>query len=266
MLKKQFSQFKINPDDSDKIHLSRHIFLYNYLLGMVMLYMMLMILSGVTVHKIIEIGPYIGPAAVLVTPFIYSISNILTEVYGFAVARNMMWWFIWSSFIFSFGGLLLTKLPSPIYFNEQHAYDTVLGQMPITFIAGILGTFIGMTVNSVIVSKTKVILCGKGYWFRSIISTVSGEVVYNLVAYPIMFYHKVSLDNFIYMLICVTAFKICTTAMIWPIEIAVAYFLKKQENVDVIDYGVSYNPFKFSISDRHEANRLRVINNPLHKQ
>jgi queuosine precursor transporter len=100
-------------------------FHYNYLLGLVMLYMMFMILSGITVYKLVDINNIIIPAGVLVTPFIYSISNIITEVYGYPVSRNMMWWFILVSAIFTLCGYILSHLPSPPNFKNQSAYSLI---------------------------------------------------------------------------------------------------------------------------------------------
>jgi len=88
------------------------------------------------------------------------------------------------------------------------------------------------------VSKYKVILQGKKYWLRSILSTAGGELTYNLIAYPIMFFGHVSLHEFFRILLCVSLFKMGTTALVWPFECLAAAILKKKEGIDVIDYKV----------------------------
>jgi uncharacterized PurR-regulated membrane protein YhhQ (DUF165 family) len=135
---KIFESFKFQKVD----HLSnlpqKSHFSYNYLIGIAMLYMMLSILSGLTIYKIIAIGPIIMSAAIFTTPFTYCLSNVTTEVYGYAVARNMRWWFIFTSTIFTWLGFILVHLPSPPDFKYQAYFDLILGSMPRVYIAGII--------------------------------------------------------------------------------------------------------------------------------
>src|SRR3990167_11333041 len=85
-------------------------FTYNYLIGVVMLYMTLTILSGLTVYKIIILGPFLLPAGIFTTPLTYCLSNVTTEVYGYTVGRNLMWWFVITSTIFTCLAFLLINL------------------------------------------------------------------------------------------------------------------------------------------------------------
>lgn len=234
-------------------------FRYNYLLGIAMAYMMFMILSGITVYKPVQIGIFIFPAAVLVTPFIYSLSNVVTEVYGYPVARNMLWWFIIVSAVFSTTGYLLSHAPSPQSFHNPEAFNLILGNMPLIFIAGTIGSLIGISFNNYVVSKYKIYLGGKKYPLRSILSTVGGEIVYNLTAYPIMFYGHLTMHQFINVFFCVTFFKLGTTGLIWPFECYFANFLKIKEGVNVFDYKVKYNIFRFHINAPSKGANLRVI-------
>lgn len=252
---KPLMKFKIEPAEQIT---NKKAFSLNYLLGVSMLYMALMILSGTTVYKIITIGYYIGPAGILVTPFIYSLSNVTTEVYGYAVARNMMWWFVISSFVFTFGGSVLSVLPSPQDFHEQHAFNVIFGSMPIVFIAGTIGTIFGISFNNYVVSKLKIHMNSKKYWIRSFISTAGGEILYNFIAYPIMWYHKVPFDIFIKIFISVTLFKMATTCVVWPLECLFAAFLKKKEGINTMDYNVKYNIFHFSVH-KYKKPSLKIV-------
>lgn len=233
-------------------------FRYNYLLGLAMSYMMFMILSGITIYKSVNFGWFIMPAAVLVTPFIYSISNITTEVYGYLIARNMMWWFIIVSAIFTSFGFLIIHTPSPQNFANQYAFNLILGNMPIVFVAGIIGSIGGISFNNYVVSKYKVLLNGRKYWLRSILSTAGGEMVYNLIAYPLMFIGHTSTAEFFHILISVSLFKITTTALIWPLECLSAAWLKRKEGISMIDKGVNYNIFRFRINQPQRP-KLKIV-------
>jgi uncharacterized integral membrane protein (TIGR00697 family) len=233
-------------------------FNYNYLLGVAMLYMMFMILSGITIYKTVKISLLMIPAGVLVTPFIYSLSNITSEVYGYAVARNMMWWFIFSSTIFTSFSYILINMPSPSNFTNQSSFNLILGSMPYVYFAGIIGSIIGISFNNIIVSKFKIIMEGKRYWLRSIFATAGGEIIYNLIAYPIMFINRVSMHDFSYILICVSFLKVIITAIVWPFECYFASYLKRKEKINIFDYNMKYHIFRFNIS-HYRKPTLKII-------
>lgn len=236
---------------------------YDYLLGIVMLYMMLMILSGLLVYKIIAIGPFMVGAGILVTPVLYCLSNVVTEVYGYQVGRNMMWWFIIISAVFTVFAGALIRLPSPLDFKHQPAFDLILGSMPHVFIAGTIGTLCGISMNNFLVSKLKIIMNGEKYWLRSVTATCGGEIIYNLVAYPIMFLHYVTLNEYIHIVVSATLFKITTTLICWLPECMLAQYLKIKEKINVFDYDVNYNIFRMKLSYQTHKPHLKVVKNTL---
>ncbi len=234
-------------------------FTYNYFIGIIMLYMSLTILSGLTVYKIVSLGPFLLPAGIFTTPLTYCLSNVVTEVYGYPVARNLVWWFIICSAIFTFFAFALIHLPSPPDYHNQSAYELILGSMPRVFLAGILGTLIGMTTNNYLVSKFKILMGGRHYWIRSIISTCGGEIVYNVIAYPIMMLGIISDSQLFHIFISVTIFKIMITATFLLPECLLAHYLKIKEKINIFDYNVNYNIFRFKIEENTQPPRLSII-------
>lgn len=235
-------------------------FTYNYLIGVVMLYMTLTVLSGLTVYKMVMLGPILLPAGIFTTPMTYCLSNVTTEVYGYPVGRNLMWWFVITSTIFTGLAFLLVHLPSPPDFKYQPAYDLILGSMPRIYIAGIIGTIIGMNINNYLVSKFKIMMEGNHYWLRSIISTCGGELTYNLVAYPIMFLGTMPFTNLVNIFISVSIFKMLTTAVFLAPECLLARYLKIKEKINVFDHGVNYSLFRFKIGDDKHKPILSIVN------
>lgn len=234
-------------------------FTYNYLIGVVMLYMTLSILSGLSVYKLVLLGPFLLPVGIFTTPLTYCLSNVTTEVYGYPVGRNLMWWFVLCSTIFTGLAYLLINIPSPPNFKYQAAYDLILGSMPRIYIAGIIGTIIGININNYLVSRFKIIMNGKNYWLRSIISTCGGEVTYNLIAYPIMMLGRVSLPELIHIFISVSLFKILTTAIFLAPECLLARYLKIKEKINVFDHNVNYAFFRFKISNDLQKTKLSIV-------
>ena len=222
-------------------------FIFNYLCGLSMAYMMFMLISGTTVLKLISLPFFTLSAGVLFVPFIYSCSNMMTEIYGYAISRNMLWWYVFVSFIFTLFGMLIAYLPVPISFTNNAIYKFILGSMPRIFLAGTLGTICGLTTNNIIVSKLKKKLNGYHYWLRSIVSTCGGELVYNIIAYPIMFFGLVTIHQFINIFISVSLFKLLMTACVWPLECYIARKLKFLEQTNVYDFDIIYSIFHLSI-------------------
>ena len=262
MLKKiDLNILKFQPVENPNSFSNGGSFTYNYLLGLVMLYMTLAVLSGLNVHKLVLIGPFLLPAGIFTAPFTYCLSNVITEVYGFPVARNMMWWFVICSTIFTGLSFLLIHLPSPIEFTHQDAFNLILGSMPRVYIAGIVGTIVGININNYYVSKLKIKMEGRHYWFRSLISTCGGEVIYNVIAYPIMMLWHVSLSSLLHIFISVTVFKIFTTSLFLLPECLLARYLKFKEKIDVFDYNVNYNLFNFKLHGVPYKPKLALVNN-----
>lgn len=220
----------------------------NYLMGIVMLFMMFPMLSGLLIYKIVLIGSFMAPAGIFLNPLIYCLSNVTTEVYGYEISRNMMWWFIFSSIVFVTLGALLIKLPSPANFEHQGSYDLIFSAMPLICIAGTIGNICALSFNNYFLSKLKIKLQGKAYGIRSILSTSPGEIIYNLIAYPIMYLGKIPLENLIQIFISVSCFKVIMTLFFTPAEYFLATFLKKKEKINVFDHGVNYNIFTFNIN------------------
>lgn len=220
----------------------------SYLLGLGMLYMMFPMVSGLLIYKIVAIGIFMAPAGIFINPIVYCLSNVTTEVYGYEIARNMMWWFIISSITFVILAATLIKLPSSPNFAHQGAYDLIFGSMPRVCLAGIIGTVVSLSFNNYFLSKLKIKLQGKAYWLRSILSTSPGEILYNLIAYPIMFLGTMPLENLVYIFLSVSCFKIGMTFFFTPAEWFLANYLKNKERINVFDYGVDYRIFRFKLS------------------
>lgn len=235
-------------------------FTYNYLIGIAMVYMMLMILSGLTVHKLVSIGPFLLPVGIFTTPLTYCLSNVITEVYGYPIGRNLMWWFIISSSVFTGLSFIFIHLPSPPDFQYQPYFNLIFGSMPRVFVAGIIGTIIGLSINNYIVSKFKVMMEGNHYWLRSIISTCGGEITYTLIAYPIMLLGTVRFVQLENIIVSVCIFKLLTTGLFLLPECLLAQYLKIKEKINVFDYGVNYSIFSISLTKSAHKVKLTVVN------
>ena len=133
------------------------------------------------------IGAFTFGAGVLFFPISYVFGDILTEVYGYARARRVIWSGLTALIFASLMATLVVKLPPAPDWNGQNAYESIFGQTPRIVLASITAFFCGEFANSYTLAKMKIWTNGKALWSRIVGSTVVGEGVDSLVFYPCAF-------------------------------------------------------------------------------
>jgi len=202
-----------------------------------------LLISNIVANKLIQFGPWSLTAAVIIFPLSYIIGDVLTEVYGFRAARRVMW------FGFAMNALMVglftivAYLPAPVWFENDAAYKTVLGNTPRLFAASMLAYIIGSWVNATVLSKMKAKTDGKGFGIRAIISTLFGELIDSLIFVPIAFFGNMPFAELIKMMILQVSFKTVYEIVILPVTSVVVKKIKKYDGIDVIDRNESYKLF-----------------------
>jgi uncharacterized integral membrane protein (TIGR00697 family) len=156
---------------------------YKYLGLITCLYITFQLVSDVTAGKLIDVLGFPVSATVLFFPITYIFADILTEVYGYANSRNVLWTVMICSILAGIVYTIVVGLtPSQIFTNNE-AYSVVLGQVPRVLIGGWLAVFLGDITNNFALAKLKIITSGKYLWLRTISSTIIGELVNTSVFY-----------------------------------------------------------------------------------
>ena len=146
------------------------------------------------VHKVSSVnlpfyGEYIYGAGVLFFPISYLFGDILTEVYGYARSRKVIWAGFGALIFASLMAFAVTALPAAKTMSPEHqqAVNLIFGQTPRIVLASLTAFWFGEFTNSFVLAKMKIFSAGKRLWQRTIGSTVFGEAVDSLVFYPIAF-------------------------------------------------------------------------------
>lgn len=184
------------------------------------------------------------PAAVVLFPLTYIFGDIFTEVYGFKKARFVIWMGFAMSFFAVLIYLITIGLPHPGFWEDQGAYETVMGTTPRVAAASFAGYLFGEFSNSIILSKLKVITKGKNLWLRTILSTVVGEGFDSVIFITISFWGTMENSVVLKMIMYQYLFKVAYEVLFTPVTYAVVKWVKKKEGVDTFDYNVKYNPIK----------------------
>lgn len=221
---------------------------YDFLLGAFVAVLLCSNLIGV--HKVSHInlpfiGDYIYGAGVLFFPISYLFGDILTEVYGYARSRKVIWVGFGALIFASLMAFVVTALPpaSTMDPERQKAIELIFGQVPRIVLASLTAFWLGEFVNSFVLAKMKLFFGGKYLWVRTIGSTVVGEIADSLVFYPIAFYGIWSNEQLVSVMIGNYFIKVLWEVVATPLTYLVVNFLKKAENEDYYDKNTDFNPF-----------------------
>jgi queuosine precursor transporter len=184
-------------------------------------------------------------------PISYIFGDILTEVYGYARARRVIWAGFGALVFASVMSMVIIALPAdpaePFNATLQPALETVFGNTARVVIASIVAFWVGDFVNSYVMAKMKLWTHGKYLWTRTIGSTIAGQGADSLLFYPIAFLGIWSAESIASVIAFNFAFKVLLEATMTPVTYAVVGFLKQAEGVDIYDRGTNFTPF--SIKD-----------------
>ena len=189
-------------------------------------------------------------AGTILFPVSYIFGDMLTEVYGYARARRVIW--------VGFGCLGISSLIFWIVrimpgegswqgYAGQEAYDRILGGMSTggIVLSSLLGYFAGEFSNSFVLAKMKILTRGKWLWSRTIGSTLVGEGVDTLVfvlaatlsrVFPWNLFGTLVVTNYL--------FKVAVEIIMTPVTYRAVGFLKRVEQEDYFDYKTNFNPFR----------------------
>jgi queuosine precursor transporter len=198
-------------------------------------------------EKVVNIYGFSFGAGVLFFPISYIFNDVLTEVYGYARSRKVIWAGFGALIFASFMSWLVRKLPPDPNWPYQSAYDIVFGQTPRIVIASITAFWAGEFTNSFVLAKMKLLTRGRFLWTRTIGSTIAGEAVDSLIFYPVAFYGFWTNELLLKVMITNYAIKVGWEAVITPVTYKFVNFLKRAENEDYYDWDTDFNPFKVQV-------------------
>ena len=205
------------------------------------LFITCLITANVIAVKVISLGPFLLPAAIFVFPLSYIFGDILTEVYGYRLARRVIWLGFLCNLIFVFFVWLGQVLPAALFWEGQEAYQRILGYTPRLLAASFLGYLVGEFVNSFILARMKVKTRGRWLWSRTIGSTIVGQGLDTSIFITVAF---IGTPSFVpVMILYHWLAKTLIEALATPLTYVIVNFLKKRESIDTYDHDTRFNPF-----------------------
>ncbi len=188
-------------------------------------------------------------AGVLFFPISYVFGDILTEVYGYARSRRVIWAGFAGLAFASFMAWVVVSLPPAPFWKHQEAYEVAFGAAWRISLASMIAYFCGEFVNSFVLAKMKIATRGRWLWTRTIGSTIFGEGVDSLIFYPLAFYGTGIIPNDKLPTVMVAQFigKVGVEVVFTPATYAIVGWLKRAEREDYYDRDTRFTPFSLKV-------------------
>jgi len=216
---------------------------YKYLSIISVFFVSVLLISNVASTKIVDLKWFTFDGGTLLFPLSYIFGDILTEVYGYKQSRRVIWLGFFMALLMSLIFIIVGKLPSAPGWNNQNAYDLILGLTPRIVLASLAAYSAGEFSNSYILAKMKIWTKGKMLWTRTIGSTLVGELVDSILFILIAFWGILPSSLIITLIISNYLFKTGIEIIFTPVTYKVVNFLKSREGEDYYDIYTNFNPF-----------------------
>ena len=190
---------------------------------------------------------WIFGAGILFFPLGYVIGDVLTEVYGYARARRVIWAGFAALLFMAFMSWVVVALPPAPGWPGQAAYESVFGQVWRIVFASITAFWVGEFINSYVMARMKIWTSGKHLWSRTIGSTVVGQGIDSIIFYPLAFGGIWSNEQVFSVMITNWLLKVGWEVVLTPVTYGVVGWLKRKEGVDIFDEGTNFSPFKTKV-------------------
>jgi uncharacterized integral membrane protein (TIGR00697 family) len=193
--------------------------------------------------KVARIGNWTFGAGVVFFPLSYIFGDVLTEVYGYARSRKVIW-AGFSSLIFAtvMAWVILALPPAAPDWPYQDSWEKVFSNSWRIVAASLTAFIVGEWVNSVVLAKMKIMTAGRHLWSRTIGSTIAGEAVDSMIFYPMAFLGVWEISLVFKVLMTNYLLKVLTEVVLTPFTYWVVGFLKRAEQEDFFDHGTNFSP------------------------
>jgi hypothetical protein len=217
---------------------------YRYLNLVTAVFVTCLITANIIAVKLVTVAGVTLPAAVVIFPISYIFGDILTEVYGYARSRQV----IWTGFACNLLAVVAIQvgqwLPAASFWNGQSAYVSILGYAPRLLAASFAAYLVGEFLNSLVLAKMKLATRGRWLWTRTVGSTLVGEGADTVVFITLAFLGTVPGAQVPGLMLAQWLFKSLYEIVATPVTYAIVGFLKRAEQEDYYDRDTDFSPFR----------------------
>ena len=212
------------------------------------LFVAILLISNIASTKILQLGPLTFDGGTLLFPISYIFGDILTEVYGYARSRRVIWMGFFCALLMAGTLTVVGWLPPAAGWEGQEAYQAILGMTVRIVLASLVAYWAGEFSNSYTLARMKILTKGRWLWTRTIGSTIVGQGVDTLLFVIIAFAGVLPGDLLLSIIISNYLFKTGLEIIMTPLTYWTVNFLKRVESEDFYDVDTNFNPFYLNVS------------------
>lgn len=203
-----------------------------------------LIASNLLETKVIQVGGVTATAGLIVFPVSYIINDCIAEVWGFKKARLIIWSGFAMNFLVVAFAQLAVMLPAAPFWEGESGFNFVFGMAPRIVVASLCAFLVGSFLNAYVMSRMKIASRGRHFSVRAMVSTLAGESADSVLFFPIAFGGIIPAKELFVMIVTQTVLKSFYELLVLPLTVKVVRVIKKTEQTDVYDTGISYNILK----------------------
>lgn len=207
------------------------------------LFCVCLIAANLFATKQIALGNISVTGGLLIFPISYIVNDCVCEVWGYNRMRLLIWTGFAMNFFFVMMGALCDWIPAAPYYTNEAGFHGVFGLAPRVAAASFLAFIVGSFMNAYVMSRMKLASKGAHFSYRAIASTIVGETADSLIFFPLALGGIVPADALVELMLWQVVLKTLYEIVVLPATIHVVGLLKKHEQTDTYDEGISYNVF-----------------------
>lgn len=197
--------------------------------------------ANIIAVKLFVVAGVVLPAGVVIFPLSYLFGDVLTEVYGYARTRQVIWLGFFCNLLMVIAIWIGQGLPAAPFWKGQAAYEDILGFAPRLLVASLAAYLVGEFVNSYILAKLKLATKGRWLWTRTISSTILGQLLDSIV-FIMLAFTGTGVPDLASVILAQWLFKSGYEILATPFTYLVVNTLKRIEGLDTFDHGTNFSP------------------------
>jgi queuosine precursor transporter len=218
---------------------------YTLLIPLVAIFVSALLIANTVSVKVMNIAGLVLPAGMFVYPLVSVSGDVVTEVYGYRIARRMIWSGLIALVIQNVVFLAARLSPPAEFWPYQESFDRVLQMVPRIAIASMLSYPIGELVNAFVLAKLKVLSGGRGMAGRFVISTLAGQGADSLIFITVAFAATMPFKSLLTVMVTSWLLKVVWETAALPLSLFAASRIKRFERRDALDDKTDFNPLRF---------------------
>ena len=218
---------------------------FGFLPALTGLFTATLLITNVLNCKIIRVGPLPFTGGLIMFPLAALFSDLLTEVYGYAESRKVIWTGLGSLVLLVLMVEICGAMPADPLWTHQAAYDVILGSVPRIVLASLTAYFVGEFSNSYVLAKCKIKTHGSFMFLRFVLSTVVGQFIDSSTFVLVAFSGTMPPRQMVAVAITGWAIMVLWEVAALPLTLPLVRALKRHEGVDYFDVDTNFNPLHF---------------------